>query len=378
MTTVLRNPELEAAIQRAPDDREPYLLYADWLSERGDPRGELIALDVALEDREALRREDPFLPRELERRRAHLYKEHGRAWCGALLETDDVDTYWRRGFIRGAFIGHDDSPEGTDGARLYAALRTLPAAVALRELTFAVPSPPAETEPCWEGCTRALAEHGVPPTFRSLAYRRGYWDLSETRLGALEPLYAAVPWLEDLSIALGRMDLGRIELPALRSFAVTTGGLSRANIRSVCEARWPALERLDLCFGEEAAFGAECTLDDVLPLLEPRGLDRLHTLGIRNAPFVNELVPRIATSGVLRRLRELDLSMGTLGDEGAQSILEHAAAFRHLEVLDVSTSFLSDDAVVRLRAELPCVKSTDQEREVGEDGVARRFCNIGE
>jgi uncharacterized protein (TIGR02996 family) len=36
------NPELEAMIAEAPDDADRYLVYADWLMQHGDPRGELI------------------------------------------------------------------------------------------------------------------------------------------------------------------------------------------------------------------------------------------------------------------------------------------------------------------------------------------------
>ena len=46
--TGARNAELEAAIAAAPDEVEPYLVYADWLQSRGDPRGELITLQHAM------------------------------------------------------------------------------------------------------------------------------------------------------------------------------------------------------------------------------------------------------------------------------------------------------------------------------------------
>ncbi|MBA3541340.1 MAG: TIGR02996 domain-containing protein [Deltaproteobacteria bacterium] len=44
-----RNLELEAEIAKTPDEVAPYLVYADWLQQHGDPRGELIALSVELE-----------------------------------------------------------------------------------------------------------------------------------------------------------------------------------------------------------------------------------------------------------------------------------------------------------------------------------------
>ncbi|MBA3538368.1 MAG: TIGR02996 domain-containing protein, partial [Deltaproteobacteria bacterium] len=42
------NPKLEAAILADPDDTAAYLVYADWLQSRGDPRGELIVLQHQL------------------------------------------------------------------------------------------------------------------------------------------------------------------------------------------------------------------------------------------------------------------------------------------------------------------------------------------
>src|SRR5688572_17110671 len=44
---VERNLELEAVIAADPDAVEPYLVYADWLQARGDPRGELIVVHHA-------------------------------------------------------------------------------------------------------------------------------------------------------------------------------------------------------------------------------------------------------------------------------------------------------------------------------------------
>src|SRR5688572_21891418 len=42
-----RNAELYAAVLANPDDDAPRLVYADWLTERGDPWGELIAVQIA-------------------------------------------------------------------------------------------------------------------------------------------------------------------------------------------------------------------------------------------------------------------------------------------------------------------------------------------
>jgi uncharacterized protein (TIGR02996 family) len=47
---VQRNVGLEEAIRARLDDPEPFLVYADWLAQAGDPRGELIVVQHALGD----------------------------------------------------------------------------------------------------------------------------------------------------------------------------------------------------------------------------------------------------------------------------------------------------------------------------------------
>lgn len=68
--------ELLAQVYAAPDDDTPRLIYADWLQQRGDPRGELIALQIERARSKARRggrqRED------------ELVAEHGAAWAAPL------------------------------------------------------------------------------------------------------------------------------------------------------------------------------------------------------------------------------------------------------------------------------------------------------
>jgi uncharacterized protein (TIGR02996 family) len=65
--------ELLAAIYAAPDDDGPRLVYADYLQQRGDPRGELIALQLAARP-----------TREQRARASQLLAEHGKHWLGPL------------------------------------------------------------------------------------------------------------------------------------------------------------------------------------------------------------------------------------------------------------------------------------------------------
>lgn len=85
----LRNAELERPLATWPDDPTPYLVYADWLSEHGDPRGELIRLQLALEATP----DDPAL---LQRQAALLDLHRVR-----LVPIGARELVWRRGLILG-------------------------------------------------------------------------------------------------------------------------------------------------------------------------------------------------------------------------------------------------------------------------------------
>src|SRR5262245_59356213 len=81
---------LEQAIAAEPDDLAAHAAYADWLMQQGDPRGEFIQVQLALEEpgRDATERE------RLKQREAELLGAHGSAWVGhwaALVEARGPD-----------------------------------------------------------------------------------------------------------------------------------------------------------------------------------------------------------------------------------------------------------------------------------------------
>src|SRR4029078_6739128 len=60
-----------------PDDDAPRLVYADWLEERGDPRGTFVRVQCALARLPA----DHPRRRELEQVEDSLFQSHGAAWA---------------------------------------------------------------------------------------------------------------------------------------------------------------------------------------------------------------------------------------------------------------------------------------------------------
>src|SRR5437763_12650008 len=89
---------LRAIIER-PDDDLPRLIYADYLDERGDPRGEFIRVEGELA---RMSKDDPRRP-ELYRRDCELIRLFKDRWAGILpkLTPRAGVMYWdfRRGLI---------------------------------------------------------------------------------------------------------------------------------------------------------------------------------------------------------------------------------------------------------------------------------------
>lgn len=82
------------AIRAAPDDDLPRLIYADYLDEHGDPRGEFIRVQI---ERLRLPRNDPRRA-ELKAREDDLLRRHREEWEGPLAAVVSHAVF-RRGFI---------------------------------------------------------------------------------------------------------------------------------------------------------------------------------------------------------------------------------------------------------------------------------------
>src|SRR5262245_39275421 len=71
---------LEEALAENPDDLATHAAYADFLTEQGDPRGEFIQVQLALEDTKLTASQR----KKFRQREAELLAEHEREWLGEL------------------------------------------------------------------------------------------------------------------------------------------------------------------------------------------------------------------------------------------------------------------------------------------------------
>jgi uncharacterized protein (TIGR02996 family) len=80
---VRSNADLEAAIMATPNDVEPYSIYADWLQSKGDPRGELIAMQIGMKNHTDAAKFMTFKKQD-----EYLRKTYGHMWLGAVAESE--------------------------------------------------------------------------------------------------------------------------------------------------------------------------------------------------------------------------------------------------------------------------------------------------
>ena len=368
-----RNRELEQAIEADPDDVNAYSVLGDWLQGQGDPRGELIALQLAGKDKPA---------KALIQKQADYFlgglADHQKTYDG----NNEPAFEWKYGYIHGLRLSHNHYAEtefeGSLAEILDLVLRH-PSGRFLTEITFGFNNDPNESD--LQELIDKLARQ-APPTIRKLHFGDYKYagggsigqygndtEISWYSIGDLGKLWKAVPGLRTLitqggstqSAMAGGLKLGKIELPHLVHAEFRTGGLEKANARAIATAAAPSLEYLDVWYGEDN-YGGNATVKDVELLLGRTDLPKLRHLGLMNSQFADELPGALARSRLLPQLRELDLSMGCMSDDGARELAAHKDAFAHLERLVVSLNYLSKAGIAVLKG-VAKVVDTGKQRE---------------
>lgn len=354
-----RNAELERAIDSNPEDAAAWSVYADWLQGQGDPRGELIALMTAGKAAQAQAlidsRKDYFLGPLAEHTKT---KDHAQR-----------DAFvWKNGFIHAAHLTHD-SYAAKSATPLASVLRQIfehPSARRLAELYFGFNGDPNEDS--LQSLIDVIAEEPRPTLtkvhFGEYQFAGGAavdmagdeTEISWYSVGNLANVWQALPSVETVivqggspeSAMGGGMQLGTLDLPTLRRLEIRSGGLDVDNVRAALTAKLPAIEHFEVWFGTPN-YGGNATVSEVEPFLARTDLPKLRRLGLRNAMFTDDLVPLLATAPLVKQVRVLDLSLGTLTDDGARALAQHRDAFAHLDLLDVSQCLLTDDGIEALQ-----------------------------
>jgi hypothetical protein len=160
---------------------------------------------------------------------------------------------------------------------------------------------------------------------------------------------------------------------------VQAGGTPPDFVRTIGRCELPQLEHLELWLGTENYSGGS-TVADLELILSGRVFGKMNRLGLRNAENADEIAAAVATAPVVARLKELDLSLGTLGDVGAQALLA-GQSLTHLDRLDLHHHFISPEVAQRLVEVLSPTQvdvSDVQTEEDDEDEAYRRFISVSE
>ena len=305
-------PLLEA-IYAAPERDEPRLVYADWLLEQQNPRGELIRLQV--EQARLLWRSAGWT--RLQPRIGALWDPNFRSWIPEVKVSDRCQWIFTRGFATGIH---------TSAAAFAEALEAIFSAAPLLdevELDFGHPGP-LRLDPL-----RLLETIFAAPAFARVKTLR-LQSLNDAGAIALSGLEATGN-LRGLELA--RTDLGvetyqllgsaTSQLLKLSKFELRMANLGDVALENLLEHPWPRLESLSLCNEDLTERGLRAIIErGHLPRLS--ALDLSWSLNGGAKPI--EVLARSA-------LQTLDLSHCHLSDEMCEALAQATMPLRVLRLV---------------------------------------------
>jgi hypothetical protein len=175
----------------------------------------------------------------------------------------------------------------------------------------------------------------------------------------------AFPMLQSLRIRGSTgLELKPFAHEFLEELAIECGGLPSAIVDGIAGSTLPALRRLELWLGDDN-YGFDGGLDAYVKLLAAIRPERLEYLGLRNSQISDELAVHLAAQPWLGSIKTLDLSMGTIGDVGAQALFE-SPHLKGLETLDLSHHYISEAWQTKLKS-LPFKVVLDEPKDADED-----------
>lgn len=193
----------------------------------------------------------------------------------------------------------------------------------------------------------------------------------------VSPLFEAIPQLEELWLRGGSgLSLGRPQHANLRVLVIETGGLSRNVVHEVASADLPKLEHLELWLGD-AGYGNDIDLDTLRTLLVPGKFPLLRSLGLRDDCNADLTAALIAEVGLQPSIEVLDLSLGTLSDEGANALAAWPG-IKSLKKLDIHHHYVSGPVVKRLKSLVREVNDGDFQKPDSWDGQPHRYVAVSE
>ena len=198
-----------------------------------------------------------------------------------------------------------------------------------------------------------IVECRYPDSFTNK--KRGYFKQNIN----LNRILSSFPSLE-LLILRGKISVtdGELEHQNLKILMIEGLGVSDKTLEDLFRVKLPLLSRLDIWIGTRYwRWGNRRDFDDepdemnksiFAPLFSCQIYPKLIHLALIDADFTDEIAYEIAASDILKNLEVLDLSRGSLTDEGAD-ILINSKYINHLKTLDLSGHYCSMRTVKNVR-----------------------------
>jgi uncharacterized protein (TIGR02996 family) len=330
------------AIVANPDDDMPRLVYADWLEERGDPRGEFIRLQWTVAQL-------PAGPerRELEARARYLLGRHEREWLGpirAMGIRGEATELFRGGLVESVTISTPDLLKHADELFRLAPIRhlrlfktgrhvltlaALPYLAGVSTLDLANAHKFDDNNHLDTAGVQALASSPYLTRLTTLDLR---WNrIGDEGVGAL----ASSPYLGRLT-NLNLFDTGLVTCAGGNGI-----GLSLSCIQALLASpHLPNLTDLDIS-GNSLGTGAVCAL------AASPALARLTSLDLFGNGVGDGGAAALAASPYVAGLRKLMLGRNGIGDEGCRALAAspHLARLTTLDLWDNNVDTAGEEAL---------------------------------
>lgn len=358
-----------AEIRENPDDLAAYAVFADWLEEQGNPRGEFMNIQLQLED-EKLRAP---ARKKLQEQEKTLLKKHQEEWLGDLApfllkknrhpsgyrKQPMVSWKFSRGFLDSITI-HFAKPD------FVKTLKNSPHASMLRELRIREFPHGEELVEEFEEYADREWDWDDNPSLDALSGAKfenlRHFEVDEDESPSyeypachiegegLERLVKNMPRLETLILEAHDVNaeaIFKLKMPYLKSITVNHNDnypinvLARNRSLTQLEAIWFYPHALD--YDDEPYI----QLDDVKSICRSKNLTSLKHLRLYLSTAGDEGIRELISSRMLQRLKTLDMRHGAVTDAGAELLA--AKDLSHLELLNLDSNFLTKAGVSRLK-----------------------------
>ncbi len=341
------NLELEAQIRAARGEVGTFLVYADWLQSRNDPRGELIIAQHQLSldpDNKKLRQAQAQL---LATHDAYFLPPRASQLLSARRKTDaeatSTELTWRYGFIDRVRLARR-STRLPELEPILTELLAHPSAQFLRAITLGALG---DTDGFSYLKLIGVITKAKPPLLQELFigdFTYEQMELKFTKLGNVSPLLSSLGDLRRLQLRGGTMRFeSAIKHKTLESLSIQATELTVQNLDRITTATLPALHTLEL-----AADGLELSGPHLDQLARATAFPALKRLAINYTVKTSRILEALLRSPLLAQLEELQLQYGDLSDPAVIQLTQHESRWRHLRVLDLGNNRISPTGIAKL------------------------------